>query len=197
VIQRRLRVLALDGAVELLGAGQAGLEAVSEPPVDVALIAVDAGFAAHDIEAIDRLRERASAPVVAVVDGPLAPRRARALAAAAAGIVESAALDSALAPTLHAAAAGQAVVPAALLQALERPPLTNREKQILAMVVLGCSNPEIATKLVITERTVKNHLSSVFAKLGVRSRAEASSLILDPSTGLGLGVLQLSGAADD
>jgi DNA-binding NarL/FixJ family response regulator len=112
-------------------------------------------------------------------------------------VVERDRLEQALEPTLHAVAAGQAVFPASLQSALERPPLSNREKQILALVVLGSSNAEIAAKLVVTESTVKNHLSSAFTKLGVRTRSAASKLILDSQTGLGLGVLRLSdGDAD-
>ena len=69
------------------------------------------------------------------------------------------------------------------------------EKQILAMVVLGCTNPEIATKLVVTESTVKNHLSR---------RSRSSVFVLDPrrlrdprpERGLGLGVLRLSADGD-
>ena len=63
---------------------------------------------------------------------------------------------------------------------------------------MGFSNAEIARKLFVTEATVKSHLSSSFAKLGVRSRAEATARILDPEHGLGTGILAISddGRAD-
>jgi DNA-binding NarL/FixJ family response regulator len=75
---------------------------------------------------------------------------------------------------------------------LARPVLTTREKQVLAMVVLGLSNEEIARRLHVSQSTVKSHLSSSFTKLGVRSRSEAAALILDPQTGLGTGILAIS-----
>ena len=50
---------------------------------------------------------------------------------------------------------------------LQRPPLSPRERQVLAMVVLDFSNAEIAEKLVVTESNVKSHLTSAFSKLGV------------------------------
>jgi DNA-binding NarL/FixJ family response regulator len=64
----------------------------------------------------------------------------------------------------------------------------------MGMVVLGLSNAEIAAKLVVAESTIKTHLTSTFAKLGVRSRSEASALILDSERGLGTGILSISEA---
>lgn len=52
-------------------------------------------------------------------------------------------------------------------------PLSNREVEILRYVATGASNREIADILVISEGTVKNHLSSILSKLGVRDRMQA------------------------
>jgi DNA-binding NarL/FixJ family response regulator len=52
--------------------------------------------------------------------------------------------------------------------------LTEREREILAMVATGASNREIAEALFITEGTVKNHLSNILSKLGVRDRTQAA-----------------------
>ena len=60
------------------------------------------------------------------------------------------------------------------------------------MVVLGFSNSEIAAKLYVSDSTVKSHLTSAFSKLGVRSRNEATAMILDLDSGLGTGILAIS-----
>ncbi|MBC7869362.1 MAG: response regulator transcription factor, partial [Chitinophagaceae bacterium] len=55
-------------------------------------------------------------------------------------------------------------------------PLTERETEVLQLLAQGKTNREIATALVITERTVKFHISSILAKLGAGNRTEAVTL---------------------
>ena len=53
------------------------------------------------------------------------------------------------------------------------PELTDREHEILDLVARGLTNPAIASRLVLSEKTVRNHVSNVFMKLQVRDRATA------------------------
>jgi DNA-binding NarL/FixJ family response regulator len=132
-------------------------------------------------------------PIVAACAGIERWEMRAALGAGAAGIVLHEDLDSALGPCLQAVLAGQTCVPRDHWRQIEPPALSTREKQILGLVVMGYMNSQIAEQLFLAESTVKSHLSSAFGKLGVRSRNEAVSLILDPERGLGMGILALGG----
>ena len=58
-------------------------------------------------------------------------------------------------------------------------PLTEREKEVLALVGQGASNKEIATALFITERTARTHVSNILGKLGLASRTQAALWAVD------------------
>jgi NarL family two-component system response regulator LiaR len=92
-----------------------------------------------------------------------------------------------LASAIHAAHAGRPTLAPeatqALIQAANHPPepgddLTAREREVLALMVEGLHNSDIAERLVVSRSTVKSHVSNILSKLGVSSRAEAISLAL-------------------
>jgi LuxR family transcriptional regulator, maltose regulon positive regulatory protein len=55
-------------------------------------------------------------------------------------------------------------------------PLTTRELEVLKLIEAGCSNQEIAERLVISIPTVKRHISNIYAKLGAKNRTQAVSV---------------------
>jgi DNA-binding NarL/FixJ family response regulator len=63
------------------------------------------------------------------------------------------------------------------------PGLTEREREILDLVARGLTNAEIARRLVVSDKTVRNHVSNVFAKLQVAGRAEAVARARDAGLG--------------
>jgi DNA-binding NarL/FixJ family response regulator len=63
------------------------------------------------------------------------------------------------------------------------PGLTEREREILDLVARGLTNAEIARRLVVSDKTVRNHVSNVFVKLQVAGRAEAVARARDAGLG--------------
>ncbi|HKE29874.1 MAG TPA: response regulator transcription factor [Bryobacteraceae bacterium] len=66
----------------------------------------------------------------------------------------------------------QPAPPVAAPRDRERSPLSQREREIVALVAQGFKNKEMAEKMFISEQTVKNHLHNIFDKLGVSDRLE-------------------------
>ena len=76
-------------------------------------------------------------------------------------------------------AGGSILQPIVASKLLQRPPieeLTEREREVLHLVAQGMPNKEIASHLIISERTVKFHVSSIMGKLGATNRTEAVAL---------------------
>lgn len=93
-----------------------------------------------------------------------------------------------LASAIRRAHAGQSTLaPEAaqvLIRATTRPPalghdLTERELEVLALMIEGLNSREIGEQLVISSSTVKNHVSSILAKLGTTSRTQAVALAVE------------------
>ncbi|MEY2430988.1 MAG: hypothetical protein QOC92_713 [Acidimicrobiaceae bacterium] len=81
--------------------------------------------------------------------------------------------DTALSPQLASSMLNE-------LRKLERPTdnedervITRREEEVLQLIADGCSTPEVAAKLYISQKTVKNHLASIYQKLDARDRTQA------------------------
>lgn len=92
-----------------------------------------------------------------------------------------------LAGAIRAAHAGRATLSPEAAQALvetaTQPPapgldLTEREREVLALMVEGLNNTQIAGRLTVSSSTIKSHVSNILAKLGVASRTEAVTLAL-------------------
>ena len=145
-----------------------------------------------EVAALEELRERHPGPLVALLAELPSVRGARAVNTLVDGAALAREFRRTLLQTLRAVSVGQCVVPRSVRELLDRPPLSPRERQVLAMVVIDFSNAEIARKLVVTESNVKSHLTSAFSKLGVSSRSAAAELILDHESGLGPGILRIS-----
>jgi DNA-binding NarL/FixJ family response regulator len=186
------RVLAaLDDAVVTVRTPSAAVALQKQEHGD-AVVAVCAGVGPDELESLRSLADETDTDIV-VVAGDRNRRAIRdALGAGARGYVAVEHLEERLMPTLRAVCAGQLAIPAEMGHQMGRPRLSPREKQIMAMVVMGFTNREIANKLYLAETTVKSHLSSAFEKLGVRSRQEATALILDSNDGLGTGILKIT-----
>jgi DNA-binding NarL/FixJ family response regulator len=189
---RRLVDLLKRGGVSSVVHSGATTDASASRAVDVVVASGGRGLEADEAAVEALLVPLADVPVVLV--GSSLRRRGidRALEMGVRGYVAEVHVEERLVATVQAVAAGQLAIPWEGHAAIERPLLSPREKQILSMVVLGFTNQEIANKLFVAETTVKSHLSSAYRKLHVRSRHEATSVILDADRGFGLGILSIS-----
>ncbi|WP_097990544.1 response regulator [Streptomyces sp. f51] len=197
-------VLALVPGLEVVAAAADGhdvLAAVAAGPVDVVLM--DLRMPGMDgTEATKRLStDHPEVAVVVLTTFADDESIMAALSAGARGYLTKSAGRQDIARAVRAAAAGQSVldreVQARLLAAATTPQpsgspadrsavrpaelpdaLTQREREVLALIGQGLPNRAIAERLFISEATVKTHINNLFAKAGVRSRVEAARLAI-------------------
>ena len=168
--------------------GAAAIEAVSAYAPDVVLM--DLRMPGMDgVEATRRIVEVSDTRVLALTTFDVDQHVVDALRAGAVGFLLKDVTAEGLVEAVQRAAAGDPVVaPAVLARMMDhfatRPPLpaqqppgfedlSDREREVLALIGAGRSNAEISDQLVISMATVKTHVRHVFAKLDLRDRAQA------------------------
>ena len=148
--------------------------------VDVVVVAGDGLLE----EAARAVAEEGTQAILLLSDDGRSVPVLRTLAPRGWGVVSPDAPPQELAAAVAAAGRGLVVLPRSLTEQLiedpatvEEPsePLTAREREVLGLLGRGLSNKMIARELSISEHTVKFHISSIYAKLGVASRTEAMS----------------------
>jgi two-component system, NarL family, response regulator LiaR len=182
VVRQGLRTfLDLQEDIEVVGEaadGAAALEAAVALTPDVVL--VDLVMPGVDgIEAIRGLRERVPGARAIVLssfidDEKLFP----AVRAGAAGYLLKDVQPKELVDAIRTVHGGGALlhprVASRLLEQLTTDPLTPREREVLGLIGRGMANKVIARELSLSEKTVKAHVSSILAKLGVTDRTQAA-----------------------
>jgi DNA-binding NarL/FixJ family response regulator len=136
----------------------------------------------NGLAGLDEVKQRLPQTPIAIMSGAMDPDEAgRALERGAAGVIMKNLRGTALLMALRLMAAGETYVPRAVVDGLAgrhaaRPGfdnLTPRELDCIEQLVHGSPNREIATRLAISEITVKLHLNSAFRKMGARNRSDA------------------------
>jgi DNA-binding NarL/FixJ family response regulator len=196
-VREGLRALlsSMDG-YELAGTASTGADAIRETVLlKPDLLVLDIGF--PDLSGIEVVRRLAkAAPSVKILMLTMYDDDESILGAVRAGalgyVLKGADADDLL-RAIAAVAAGEAIFGPGLarraLQVLSAPPepafaqLTPREREVLELIASGLSNQAIAAKLGLSTNTISNHISSIFGKLQVGSRAEA--IVRARSAGLG------------
>jgi DNA-binding NarL/FixJ family response regulator len=199
VFRQGLRVLLEDLGVDVVAEapdGTAAVEAALRERPDVVLMDVQMP-GLTGIEATRQLLERwpeARVLVLTMVADDEAVFAA--IQAGALGYVLKGAGQAEIGRALEAVAAGQAVYGAEVARRLRAfftagsgvvarpfPELSDREREVLDLIAAGLPNTAIAHRLFLSEKTIRNNITSIFAKLAVRDRAEA--VVRAPEAGLG------------
>lgn len=199
-IQLRLSsVLAIEPALHLRVIPSPRGMIVSEAAGDV-IVTYHETLCVADCETFKQIKSAYPELLIVAVCGSADGRAVRqAVDSGTDGLVFADELEATLRPTVAAALVGQIAVPRNLRSFIRKPSLSAKERRVLGLLVTGLTNSEIGARLFLAESTVKSHLSSAYMKLGVRSRSEAVSLLLDPkqSVGATIGVVPAAAARTD
>jgi DNA-binding NarL/FixJ family response regulator len=171
--------------------GKRPVDAIVRENLDV-LVITRSEQAEDENSGLERLCAAGGFAVVVVTDSIDDGATLAMLRAGVRGIVLNDELERALAPAVRATHAGQVAIPRPARHQIFRPVLSHRENTVLALVAQGRSNGEIAASLNLEESTVKSHLRSLFAKLGVSSREAAAAVLLDGDSQIGSGVMAVT-----
>ncbi|MBX3311597.1 MAG: response regulator transcription factor [Microbacteriaceae bacterium] len=193
VVRSGLRaVLDTGGAIKIVGEAATGEEAItltSHLKPDVVLCDLRLGDGIDGIQTTAALRALDPAPAVLILttfdrDSEILG----AIEAGAAGYLLKDVAPEVIIEGLQRAAAGEVFLSPDLASRVMKgmskptPKLTDRELEVLRLLVQGVTNQEIARALYVTEATVKTHLTHIFTKLDVDSRSRA--ILLAKETGL-------------
>jgi DNA-binding NarL/FixJ family response regulator len=175
-----------DYAVTIAGTVSETIDAVAQGQPELCL--VDRHFGGEDsIEAIGKLMAASPGTKVLVLSAdPDADGIMAALSAGASGFLHKTRGVTALTAAISRVLRGEVVVDVPRARARPRPPghddahrlaahLTEREREILGLLIEGLDTAAIARKLTVSRTTVRTHVQSVLSKLGVHSRLEAAS----------------------
>jgi DNA-binding NarL/FixJ family response regulator len=160
----------------------------AESPPDVLLVEAETLADPAAREALDWAG--AGGPVVLLVGDPAIEAVAEALRAGVKAVLSSGSAEPEIVAAIEGAAAGLVVLDATGIETLLRAPsaassggsdtlveaLTPRETEVLRLLAAGLGNKDIASRLEISEHTVKFHVASIMGKLGAASRTEAVTL---------------------
>lgn len=135
------------------------------------------------IETIKKIMEQFPSAAILIVSASEGSEEIyRALRAGVRGYVSKDISDSELIETIEIVSAGRShmspKIASKLAERMNRSTLTEREMEVLHLIVKGKSNKEIANVLKITEDTVKYHVKSILGKLGVSDRTQAATAAL-------------------
>lgn len=185
-----IQAVSVDGDISVIGEGGSAAEAVDlVRALQPDILLLDASMADSGVDRIgDALAAHPPVRVIMVTASQDESDVTRALEAGVSGYVLKGTTGPDMRAIVRSVNSGENFIPRDLIGRLMNTlkdrvgsgprasdlSLSRQETQVLKTLALGCNNREIGSRLGVTERTVKFHLSNAFVKLKVRNRVEAS-----------------------